>query len=34
VLRVVAYFSAKHTKAEVNYNVHDKELLAVIKSLV
>jgi hypothetical protein len=32
-LRVVAFFSAKHTPAECNYNVHDKELLAVIKCL-
>jgi hypothetical protein len=33
VLRTVGYFSAKHTPAECNYDVHDKELLAVIKCL-
>ena len=32
-LRVVSFFSAKHSPAECNYNVHDKELLAVIKCL-
>lgn len=33
ILRTVAYFSAKHSPAECNYNIHDKELLAVIKCL-
>ena len=33
VLRTVAYFSAKNTAAEVNYTIHDKEMLAVIKCL-
>ncbi|KAF9696002.1 hypothetical protein EKO04_006265 [Ascochyta lentis] len=33
VLRTVAYFSAKNSKAEVNYTIHDKEMLAVIKCL-
>jgi transposase InsO family protein len=30
-LRTVAYYSSKNSPAEVNYTVHDKELLAVIK---
>lgn len=29
----VAYFSAKHSAAECNYDIYDKELLAVIKAL-
>ena len=29
----VAYFSAKHTSQECNYDVYDKELLAIIKAL-
>lgn len=33
VPRTVAYFSAKNSKAEVNYTIHDKEMLAVIKCL-
>ena len=33
LLRPVGYFSAKNSKAEVNYSIHDKELLAVIKCL-
>ena len=33
VLRTVAYFSAKNTAAEVNYTIHNKEMLAVIKCL-
>ncbi len=32
-LRPVAYFSAKHSAAECNYEIYDKELLAIIKSL-
>jgi hypothetical protein len=32
-LRPVAYFSAKHTAAECNYEIYDKELLAIIKCL-
>jgi hypothetical protein len=33
VLRPVAYFSAKHSAQEVNYDIYDKELLAVIRAL-
>lgn len=29
--RPVAFFSAKHAPAECNYDIHDKELLAIIK---
>jgi hypothetical protein len=32
-LRPVAYFSSKHTAAECNYEIYDKELLAIIKSM-
>ncbi|KAL5597079.1 uncharacterized protein BROUX77_007027 [Berkeleyomyces rouxiae] len=32
-LRPVAFFSKKLTPAEVNYEIHDKELLAVVKCL-
>jgi RNase H-like domain found in reverse transcriptase len=32
-LRPVAYFSSKHTAQECNYEIYDKELLAIIKSL-
>ena len=32
-LRPVAYFFSKHTAAECNYEIYDKELLAIIKSL-
>jgi len=32
-LRPVAYFSSKHSAAECNYEIYDKELLAIIKSL-
>ena len=32
-LRPVAYLSRKLTPAECNYEIHDKELLAVIQSL-
>ncbi|KAL5606215.1 uncharacterized protein BROUX77_003408 [Berkeleyomyces rouxiae] len=32
-LRPVAFFSKKLSPAEVNYEIHDKELLAVIKCL-
>lgn len=32
-LHPVAYFSSKHSLAKVNYNIHNKELLAVIKCL-
>ena len=31
VWKPVAFFSAKHLPAECNYDIHDKELLAVIK---
>ena len=33
LLRPVAYFSAKHSAAECNYEIYDKELLAIIKAL-
>ncbi|KAI0991662.1 hypothetical protein K3495_g16525 [Podosphaera aphanis] len=33
VLRPVAYFSSKHNSAECNYEIYDKELLAIIKCL-
>lgn len=33
VLRPVAYFSSKHSAAECNYEIYDKELLAIIKSM-
>ena len=32
-LRLVAFFSAKYTAAECNYEIYDKELLAIIKAL-
>ena len=32
-LRPVAFFSAKHTSAECNYEIYDKELLAIVKAL-
>ncbi|KAI0993225.1 hypothetical protein K3495_g14959 [Podosphaera aphanis] len=32
-LRPVAYFSSKHSPAECNYEIYDKELLAIIKCL-
>ena len=31
-IRLVAYYSRKITGPELNYNVHDKELLAIIES--
>ena len=31
--RPVAFYSAKHTPAECNYDIHDKELLAIVKCL-
>lgn len=33
LLRPVAYFSSMHTAAECNYEIYDKELLAIIKCL-
>jgi hypothetical protein len=33
VLRPCAYFSKKNTLAECNYEIHDKELLAIIRGL-
>lgn len=32
VLHPVAYFSAKHSPAECNYEIYDKELLAIVKA--
>jgi hypothetical protein len=32
-LRPVAYFSSKHSAQECNYEIYDKELLAIIKSM-
>ena len=32
VLHPVAFFSAKHSPAECNYEIYDKELLAIIKA--
>ena len=29
----MAYFSAKHSPQECNYDIYDKELLAIIKAL-
>ena len=34
LLRPVAYFSKKMTSAQANYEIHDKELLAVVLSMV
>ena len=33
ILQPVAYFSAKHSPQECNYEIYDKELLAIVKSL-
>jgi len=33
MLHPVAYRSKSMTKAECNYDVHDKELLAIVKAL-
>lgn len=33
VLRPIAYFSSKHSAQECNYEIYDKELLAIIKAL-
>jgi hypothetical protein len=32
-LRPVAFFSSKHTVLECNYEIYDKELLAIVKAL-
>ena len=32
VLRPVAFFSKKHSLAEFNYEIYDKELLAIVRS--
>ena len=31
VLHLVAYFSRKHSPAECNYEIYDKELMAIIR---
>jgi hypothetical protein len=33
VLHPVAYYSKKHSPAECNYDIYDKELMAIIKAL-
>jgi RNase H-like domain found in reverse transcriptase/Reverse transcriptase (RNA-dependent DNA polymerase) len=33
ILHPVAYFSAKHSPQECNYEIYDKELLAIVKAL-
>jgi hypothetical protein len=33
LLRPIAYFSSKHSAQECNYEIYDKELLAIIKAL-
>jgi len=33
ILHPVAYFSKKHSPAECNYDIYDKELMAIIKAL-
>jgi len=33
VLHPMAYYSKKHSPAECNYNIYDKELMAIIKAL-
>ena len=33
ILRPVAYFSSKHSAQECNYEIYDKELLAIIKAM-
>ena len=33
MLHPVAYFSKKHSPAKCNYDVYDKELMAIIKAL-
>ena len=33
VLHPVAYYSKKHSPAECNYDIYDKDLMAIIKAL-
>ena len=33
LLHSVAFFSQKHSPQEINYEIYDKELLAIIKSI-
>ena len=32
-LRPVAFFSKKHSPAEINYEIYDKELMAIVRAL-
>ena len=32
VLRPVAFFSKKHSPAEINYEIYDKELMAIVRA--
>jgi hypothetical protein len=32
VLRLVAFFSKKHNPAECNYEIYDKELMAIVRA--
>ena len=32
-MRIVAFYSRKMTRPELNYDIHDKELLAVVEAL-
>ena len=32
-MRIVAYYACKMTGSELNYDIHDKELLAIVEAL-